>query len=1529
MESLFENYQLLSSSGIFDSEYYLAANPDVAKLHIDPLVHYLESGAKELRDPHALFDSKLYLGLCKQWGEQPENPLLHFIRIGAQRGLRPWRQPNDRSEADTSEVKSPAAAPPSFALHVEEVRVTAARDGALQLTGRGWLVALRPIAELTISFDGVVARALYGLPRSDVAQKFPRYPKSDHSGFTFSLLLNQESAKRGDRIEPIIALTTVTGERFEQTIKLDLAEEKITDKPTAEMAVHEAPIGQVPLDQPPMLLNIDSVSLDEAAILRIVGWAICFAPISRVGVFIDGQRLGTADYGKQRDDVAIAHPAYPNAHLSGFSINAAVGQFGSGSKSVKVQAVASSGISREVLLPIHILKSGEPPQSESEAKVIVHCDIVELFANGRVAVSGWAICPAQTEAIRVLLNGIELGGAEINIERPDVGNHFPTVPHARRAGFSFRAQTAPVAEGEHLIVLQVRSGGKESEVKHPVLALAAPDEPVQQAVGDHGVMLSIDIPKLVEGAAIAPVRGNFEIVGWALAKAGVASVDILIDDTPLMSAYHGIRRRDVQAAFPTWEDALASGFSALLPHRTLPKGRHTIGVSLRDKEGHSLRNEFRVEIEEAPETEGPWTLKRKMSLAEINLGLGILDRQAWRPAFSLILWMAGNDEEILLARRTLASLESQAYEEWRLIVVPRGHPTAAQETLRNRLLEGFEHLARQVEEVSEPATYALAQLFRDRDRPSFITIARPGDEFGCNELLEFAVNSAMNRNADFLYADERRSSPVSGVLEAYFKPQWSPDLLLSTNYIGASWCARSDLVLSVAADIRNICSAGMYDLVLRLTERAQLIHHVPTVLCQRFNRHLDSEDERRAALQRVLTRRGIDGEVQSGCAPGIYRVKRTVTTQGLVSIIIPTCAARGLIKSCIETLRRKTAYRNFEIVCIENIPKHESKWRRWLKKNADKVVSTTEPFNWSRFNNLAAAAAEGEFYLFLNDDIEIIESDWLHALLEHAQRPEVGVVGARLLYPDRRVQHAGMFLAATGIARHAFRYTAEDDASYFGLALTQRNVIAVTGACLLTRRATFEALGGFDESHSVVNNDLDYCLRAWQRGFFNVFTPHAKLIHHELASRVDIKDDYNATAFESRWRNLFVAGDPFYHPRLSKERDDFACEWEPIETRCAGHPLVARDKLRRILVVKLDHIGDCIISLPAVRRLRRHFPDARLCVLSGRAMKPVWSLESSVDEVIEFDFFHARSGLGKVELSDEDWRRLEQRLADHHFDLAVDFRKHPETRIVLQHVGARYVAGFDYQNQFPWLDIALEWSGDPPYFHKRQHVGDDLVNLADAIATACETDRIVFAPKPGGVPAIDDAERLFSKRVVCIHPASGAEMRQWPLEYFAILIDQLVSEEDVHIAIIGGPDEAERASVILENINHPDSVWSLIGKVNLVELPEVLTACSVFVGNNSGPHHIAAALGVPTVGIHSGVTDTHEWGPMGPYAVAMTRDMACAPCYLTKMEECSRNFACLRQLLPGEVYHTCKRLLALGAAPSRNSAALIADQLAK
>jgi ADP-heptose:LPS heptosyltransferase/GT2 family glycosyltransferase len=1510
---LFRAYELLAKSGLFDAEYYIGANPDVAALNVDPLLHYLETGAIELRNPSGAFDARHYAELCRERGEHVDNPLLHYIEIGASQGLTPRAHANGVTHPVANNSAGLLSVTPSrqdLLFGLDRIDIESGH-GAARLTGSGWCLAESPIVELKVTLDTSSAFACYGLQRPDVARRYPQYVKPDQSGFEFTFDALPED--QAGTVELIFVARTDSGATFQRSEPIDLdVLRAAAANPNGFVAARAA--DRTSFERPPMQLYVDSAEVDETGILHVVGWAVCLAPIVSVQVFVDGEKLARAEYGKSREDVASSHAQYPNARHSGFVLQADISSYGGGKRMIKVQAIAATGIYRETMLPYSFpdLRRASVPDAD-EAQVHFFCDLIELTTRGRFVIKGWVVGAAPTGYLAVLLDGNEIGRAEIGIERPDVGNQFPLLAHARRAGFSFQHRLSGISMGEHLVILRHLADGQETDLQLPVLAVPGggadtPFDASSQSAGEE-LLLSVDLPRLVDGEVATPIRGSLEIAGWALARRGVASIDITIDGERIKSASTGIRRLDVQRAHPDWDDALTAGFSALLPHRSLPKGQHSVSVALRDHEGHTARSEFRIVVEDAPDADGPWALRRRMTPAEIDFTSRALLENCKRASFGVVLPLPRGARSLAQARATVASLGAQAYENWNLYILT---PTRELASLRRSLLNGLEELSNRVELLSSKR--AAGRLLGAGSAASHLMMLRPGDELGCDALVEFAVHATLHPETDFLYSDERRRNPSSGKLEAFFKPQWSPDLLLSMNYLGRAWCARADTFRRAAVSPNELATLDDYDLALRLTEHAASIRHVPATLLQASDAHSADDATERKALQQALERRGITAAVKAGRAHGTYRVRRKVATRGLVSIIIPTCAARGLIRTCIETARGVTAYPNFEIVCIENIPAEQPESKDWLRAHADAVIETDQPFNWSRFNNLAVAASRGEFLLFLNDDIEIIDPAWLDALLEQVERPEVGAVGPQLLYPDRSVQHAGMFLAGLGVARHAFCHAAEDDPGYFGLALAQRDVIAVTGACLMTRRETFESLGRFDETHDIVNNDIDYCLRVWRQGLRTIYTPHTQLIHHELASRSAIDDSYDAAAFESKWRDVFVAGDPFFHPRLDKNRDDYSVDWEPVEMVCAGHPVLSRESIRRILVVKLDHIGDCVTALPAIRRIKVHFPAARLTVLTSPASKAVWALEPAVEELIGFDFFHARSSSGLVDRTERDWRELRERLAPYRFDLAIDLRKHWESRPVLQHTGARYLAGFDIKGRFPWLDVAIEWSEDIALMRKRQQTTDELINLVDAVAAAGETDRTVIRQLPGPMAAealagVPRSRRIFNKRVVCVHPSVGNELRQWPREYFSVLIDQLIETEDVHVILIGGPDEAALGASILKLIVHTKSVWSLIGRVRLGDLPALIARCALFVGNNSGPQHIAAGLGVPTVGIHSGVVDAREWGPMGISACAIHRVMTCSPCYLAKLEDCSRGLACLRGLLPGDVLRVCQKQL--------------------
>ena len=1034
-------------------------------------------------------------------------------------------------------------------------------------------------------------------------------------------------------------------------------------------------------------------------------------------------------------------------------------------------------------------------------------------------------------------------------------------------------------------------------------------------------LLFIDVPASADRVADVAVHGGLSVVGWALSPQGIASVEVALDGRRAAVAYYGIRRPDVAAAYPGWTGCLQSGYAAHVAPKMLTAGRHVVTVTARDRAGTALEQAFSIDVKALDDQRGPWSVRSKISQVEADLKLAQLAGLDWHPRFLVVLAKASaarGDQGLEGSRLSLASLSRQVYDRWQLCV------PASNRKYRAELIEGFDECAHRVV-AGEPnyPSEVSSHGGSDAGAPVYVLSMAPGDTLGCDALLEFALASALDRDAGLFYADERRINPIDGKQQAYFKPQWSPDLLLSSNYMGRAWCASLMLLKAAGLDAGKLAVSGDYDAILRLTECHGAIRHIAKLLFQRGTdaRGTDRQDTEAVeskALAAALTRRKIAGAVRRGCAAHYYRVQRRLLARPRVSIIVPTCAAGGMIKTCVESLRERTAYREFEIVCIENVTVERKLWKSWLARNVNTVVATDKAFNWSRFNNEAAARARGEYLLFLNDDTEVIEPEWLDALIEHAQRPEVGVVGAQLLYPDRTVQHAGLALDREGRGRHMFRHQQHNDPGYFGLALTQRNVIGVTGACLMTRRETFEKLGRFQEAHAVVNGDLDFCLKSWNAGLANIYTPYARLIHHELASRSGMKDQYDAPVFHRQWRGAIAAGDPYFNAHLSLEHDQVSIDSEPYEEVYAGTPLFDAASVRRILVVKVDHIGDCITALPSVRRLKRAFPSASITMLAARGTVAIWKAEASVDSIVNFDVFHARSGLGTVKVAEKDLIKLGRSLSDMRFDLAVDLRKQPDTRHLLQLSGARILAGFDHQGRFPWLDVALEWDEDVPLRAKHGHVSTDLNALVDRIvAAATPSER---SPPPKTPPPLTSTlplslrtpalRRLLAKPLVCLHPGAGSEMRQWPLARFSELIDGLTDRGQVHVAIIGGADDAELVREVIRRTGKRPGVFNLAGKLTLAELPALLARAALFVGNNSGPQHLAASLGIPTVGIHSGVVDAHEWGPAGAQAVAVRRHMSCSPCFIEHAKDCPRALACLTDIDSRAVLGSCMRLLA-------------------
>ncbi|MEP6686486.1 MAG: glycosyltransferase family 2 protein, partial [Verrucomicrobiota bacterium] len=295
----------------------------------------------------------------------------------------------------------------------------------------------------------------------------------------------------------------------------------------------------------------------------------------------------------------------------------------------------------------------------------------------------------------------------------------------------------------------------------------------------------------------------------------------------------------------------------------------------------------------------------------------------------------------------------------------------------------------------------------------------------------------------------------------------------------------------------------------------------------------------RHALEDDLARRGENGHVGVDWNTHAFWVRRDLPEAKNISIIIPTRDAIGLLSRCLDSLTSKTRYRNYEIVLVDNDSQSEEA-RTFFARTPHRVLYFPGPFNYSALNNFAVAETESPWLLFLNNDIEVIEEDWLNVMAEHIQRKEVGAIGPCLLYPDDTVQHAGVVLGVSGFAGHAFcGFPAAHPGVNRQLQVT-RNCSAVTGACLLTRRDVFEEVGGFDEEKvPVTYSDIDLCLKMRRAGYLIVYTPFAKLYHHESATRRRNVESLETDVIRQRWPAL-LEHDPYYNPNLSRERADFS-----------------------------------------------------------------------------------------------------------------------------------------------------------------------------------------------------------------------------------------------------------------------------------------------------------------------------------------------------------------------------------------------------
>lgn len=547
-------------------------------------------------------------------------------------------------------------------------------------------------------------------------------------------------------------------------------------------------------------------------------------------------------------------------------------------------------------------------------------------------------------------------------------------------------------------------------------------------------------------------------------------------------------------------------------------------------------------------------------------------RLSYQPTISILTPVYNVDPRWL--DRCITSVLQQVYPRWELCL----YDDASDNPATRRCLQAWEDhpdprlkvsWGERRQHISRASNDALAMASGE-----FIGLLDHDDELSPLALHEVVKLLNEHPEADFIYSDEDKLT-MRGVRRApFFKPDWSPDLFFSLMYTCHLGIYRKALMDKIGGFRPGFEGAQDYDLVLRLIEQtsADRIFHIPRVLyhwrqipgsaAAGMSEKGYAHEAGKRALTDYMHRQDLAGEVVDGFLPGFYRLHRQVPDSPRVSIIIPFRDGVDLLRRCVTSILTTTDESWYDLILINN-RSTAPETRRYLAELSDNPAISIHDFdadfNFSALINFGVGKSRTDLILILNNDTEVINSDWLTAMREHLQRPEVGVVGAKLYYPDQTIQHGGVVIGIAGTAGHAFKHFPGDHPGYCGLLNAVRNCSAVTGACMLFKKELFNRVGGFDEVNLPINyNDIDFCLKVRERGYLVVWTPFAQLYHYENATKGDDAaarpqaPDYRAQReaerayFQRRWQRV-IAHDPYYNPNLTRRRNNYALRFTMSE----------------------------------------------------------------------------------------------------------------------------------------------------------------------------------------------------------------------------------------------------------------------------------------------------------------------------------------------------------------------------------------------
>lgn len=949
-------------------------------------------------------------------------------------------------------------------------------------------------------------------------------------------------------------------------------------KPIRHTSIQVAELKPDKVNQP-YIFDIDGI-LDRSAFESQVvsGWCFAVNPlkVNKIQARLDDTQLDT-EFHLSREDTKDTYPEQPDAAKCGFECDLPPGKE-DGTFTIECQVGKSPWIEfYQTSLQTIPRITDKPPAKKAarieatESNCIYNVETIFIDAQTQLKTKlvGWVFLKDETQIMEVrICTRNKIYKSRYGLQRGDVFQEFPEQTNSIYSGFESHFKDIP---GNPTLQFQYRTEGR----RWTTFDQRKPSQIQPTLVSEQEISaLKSGVICNVEHAQIGRRFGHqFLIIGWCFRVDGKPVTDVRIKcGKRVFKGESGIKRLDVHNDNKdSFENCMYPGFE--IPLDDIPR-KSTLRFEYktpRQRWKHFANEDFsRFPVSHyASKTEEKanyqkWLKKHEsiLNLSETeadNINLSLDER----PTISILMPVYNTPKEYL--KKAIDSVLHQYYPNWELCIADdASDDSQVWETLqeyasrdeRIKIVRRDEngHICRASNSALELATGKWC-TFLDHD-----------DAFTRDALLR--VVTYINRNPELalLYSDEDKMDSKDHRHDPYFKPDWNPELLEGQNFLCHLTVTKTELIRNVDGFEPGLEGSQDWDLVLKITENLvdSQIAHIPYVLYHwraiKGSTALALAEKEYIKESSFKTLHGHCKRTNSNTkiipiAHGHWRLKHEVPEPiPMVSIIIPTRDQIDTLKNCIKSIQDSTTYYNYEFLIVDNqsTELETIKYFEEIRSDNTRVISYPHKFNFSAINNFATEHARGDLLAFVNNDITIINGDWLEEMVSHAWKDHVGAVGAKLYFPEDCVQHAGIILGINGVAGHCFKYAARGEPGQRNrLNLIQR-MSSVTAACLLVRKSVFQQVGGFEEENlGVTFNDIDLCLRIREAGYVNIWTPHAQLYHHESLSRGDDNDqnkkaraDGEIEFMRRKWGEKLHT-DPTYNPNLTLEYEDFSLAWPP------------------------------------------------------------------------------------------------------------------------------------------------------------------------------------------------------------------------------------------------------------------------------------------------------------------------------------------------------------------------------------------------